>query len=294
MQPRRKGVLLAGGAGTRLHPMTLAACKQLLPVYDKPLVYYPLSLLMLAGIQDVLVITTPDDAPAFRRLLGDGGRWGMRLSYAVQPKPEGIAQALVIGERFLDGAPSCLVLGDNILYGQGLRPRLEEVSAGSQGAVFGYPVRDPERYGVAVFDDYGQLIDILEKPAQAPSRFAIVGLYFYGPEAPQVAAGLRPGPRGELEITDLNRALLREGKLRLVRLGRGDAWLDCGTPDSLLEAAGFVATLEKRQGFKVACLEEIALRQGWIDAAALREQAWPLRHSDYGAYLMRLAEDAGA
>lgn len=289
---RRKGIVLAGGAGSRLHPATLAVSKQLLPVYDKPMIYYPLSVLMLAGIREFLLISTPRDIPAFERLLGDGSQWGLQIAYAVQPKPEGIAQALPIAADFLGEAPSALVLGDNVFYGHDLAARLRAADGRREGAtVFAYPVRDPQRYGVVGFDDAGRATSIEEKPARPMSRYAITGLYFYDSAAVEIARGLRPSARGELEITDMNLSYLERGQLEVWKLGRGDAWLDTGTHDSLLEASQFIQTLEKRQGLKVACLEEIAWRQGWIDAARLRDLARPLMHSGYGEYLLGLLDE---
>ncbi len=289
-----KGIVLAGGAGTRLHPVTRAVSKQLLPVYDKPMIYYPLSVLMLAGLREILVISTPEDLPRFRQLLGDGSTWGLRLAYAEQPRPDGLAQALTIGRDFLEGEPSALILGDNIFFGQGLREELESAARLTEGAcIFGYAVRDPERYGVLVFDERGAVIEIDEKPSHPRSRFAVPGLYFYGPDAPERAAALRPSARGELEITDLNRGYLREGRLQVRLLGRGIAWLDTGTPVSLLQAANFVQTIEDRQGLKIACLEEIAWRQGWIGDDDLRRAADALGRGEYAAYLRRLLEFRG-
>lgn len=285
--PQRKGIILAGGSGTRLHPATLAVSKQLLPVYDKPMVYYPLSTLMLAGIREVLVISTPQDTPRFAQLLGGGEAWGMRLDYAVQPSPDGLAQALVIAEDFLGGSPSALVLGDNIFYGHDLPALLQRADAQSTGAsVFAYHVTDPERYGVAEFDPTGRVISIEEKPVQPKSNYAVTGLYFYDENASQMARTLKPSARGELEITDLNRLYLEKNQLNVQLMGRGFAWLDTGTHDSLLEAGQFIATLEKRQGLKVACPEEIAWRRGWIDDAQLEKIATPLKKSGYGQYLM--------
>ncbi|MCX7817787.1 MAG: glucose-1-phosphate thymidylyltransferase RfbA [Kiritimatiellae bacterium] len=286
-----KGIVLAGGAGTRLHPITRAVSKQLLPVYDKPMIYYPLSVLMLAGLREILVISTPEDLPRFRQLLGDGAAWGIRLSYAEQPRPEGLAQALTIGRDFLEGEPAALILGDNIFFGQGLREELEWAATLREGAcIFGYAVRDPERYGVLVFNERGEVVEIEEKPARPRSRFAVPGLYFYGPDAPARAAALKPSARGELEITDLNRSYLQEGRLQVRLLGRGIAWLDTGTPTSLLQAANFVQTIEDRQGLKIACLEEIAWRQGWIGDDDLRRLADALGRSEYAMYLRRLLE----
>ena len=287
-----KGILLAGGAGTRLHPATLAVSKQLLPVYDKPLVYYPLSTLMLAGIREVLLISTPQDTPRFRQLLGDGSRWGLSLSYAVQPTPDGIAQALLIGRDFLAGEGCALVLGDNIFHGNELTSLLgRAVNRPSGATVFAYPVTDPQRYGVVEFDAQGKALGLEEKPVAPRSRHAVTGLYFYDGRAPAMAAGLKPSARGELEITDLNRAYLERGELEVIPLGRGMAWLDTGTHDSLLEASQFIQTIEKRQGLKVACPEEIAWRQGWIDGAALEALAGELGKSGYGDYLRGVLHD---
>ena len=286
-----KGIILAGGSGTRLYPITQAISKQLLPIYDKPMIYYPLSTLMLAGIREVLVINTPHEQAMFRHLLGDGSQWGMKIEYAVQPSPDGLAQALLIARDFLDGAPSCLVLGDNIFHGHGLTDTLKRADTRVHGAtVFGYWVRDPERYGVAEFDADGRVIGLEEKPARPKSSYAVTGLYFYDGRASSFARGLKPSPRGELEITDLNRCYLDEGSLRLEKLGRGHAWLDTGTHESLLQAANFIETIEQRQGLRVCCPEEIAFNNGWIDEAALRRLAAPLMKNGYGQYLLQVLE----
>ena len=286
----RKGIVLAGGSGTRLYPITLAISKQLLPVYDKPMIYYPLSVLMLAGIREVLVINAPHEQTLFRGLLGDGSQWGMRIEYAVQPSPDGIAQALLIGREFLAGAPSCLVLGDNIFYGHGLTELLRRADTRAQGAtVFGYWVRDPERYGVVEFDN-DKAIGLEEKPANPRSNYAVTGLYFYDGRAPEFAAALEPSSRGELEITDLNRRYLEQGELRLEKLSRGYAWLDTGTHESLIEASLFIETIEKRQGLRVCCPEEIAYFNNWISDDQLRALAQPLARNGYGQYLLSLLE----
>ena len=286
---KRKGIVLAGGSGTRLYPLTQSISKQLLPIYDKPMVYYPLSVLMLAGIREVLVINTPHEQALFQRLLGDGSQWGMRIEYAAQPSPDGLAQAFLIGEEFLDGAPSCLVLGDNIFHGHGMSEMLARADARTEGAtVFGYWVSDPERYGVADFDDEGRVVGLEEKPAKPKSNYAVTGLYFYDGRAPAFAASLKPSPRGELEITDLNRCYLQEQRLHLEQLGRGYAWLDTGTHRSLLEASNFIETIEARQGLRVCCPEEIAWSNGWIDDAQLQALAAPLAKNGYGQYLQSL------
>ncbi|MGY0505559.1 glucose-1-phosphate thymidylyltransferase RfbA [Luteimonas sp. e5] len=288
---QRKGIILAGGSGTRLYPITQGISKQLLPVYDKPMIYYPLSVLMLAGIREVLIINTPHEQALFKSLLGDGSQWGMHIEYAVQPSPDGLAQAFTIGRDFLDGAPSCLVLGDNIFHGPGLTAMLKRADARTEGAtVFGYWVQDPERYGVAEFDAEGRVIGLEEKPAQPRSHYAVTGLYFYDGRAPEFAAALTPSPRGELEITDLNKCYLDEGSLRLEQLGRGYAWLDTGTHQSLLEASNYIETIEARQGLRVCCPEEIAWNNGWISDDDLRALAEPLAKNGYGRYLISLPE----
>jgi glucose-1-phosphate thymidylyltransferase len=287
-----KGIILAGGSGTRLYPVTQVVSKQLLPVYDKPMIYYPLSTLMLAGIREILVISTPEDTPRFEALLGDGRKWGIELSYAVQPRPEGLAQAFIIGRRFVGSDAVTLVLGDNIFYGHDLAGLLQKAVARKNGAtVFAYPVKDPERYGVVEFDPHGRAISIEEKPKKPKSRYAVVGVYFYDNQVLDIAAKLRPSARGELEITDVNRAYLERGQLDVVPMGRGMAWLDTGTNESLLEAAQFIETIERRQGLKVACPEEIAYRMGFVSADALRELAKPLAKSGYGEYLLRVVEE---
>jgi glucose-1-phosphate thymidylyltransferase len=290
----RKGIILAGGAGTRLHPITLSQSKQLLPVYDKPMIYYPLATLMGAGIREFMIITTPRDCVAFRDLLGDGTQWGLSFTYAVQAEPNGIAQALIIAENFLAGAPSALILGDNIFYGANLFAMLQSASQSTAGAtVFGYYVHDPERYGVVEFDAAGKVIDLLEKPAKPPSNYAVTGIYFYDERASQLARQMKPSARGELEITDLNREYLHLGALNVERLGRGTAWLDTGTHNSLLDAGLFVRIIEERQSLKVACVEEIAWRMGFIDAAQLERLAQPLIKSGYGEYLLRIVREQG-
>ncbi len=286
-----KGIVLAGGSGTRMHPMTLAASKQLLPVYDKPMIYYPLSVLMLAGIQDILVISTPEDLPQFRRLLGDGSRFGCRFSYAEQPTPDGIAQAFLIGEEWIAGDPCALILGDNLIFGGNLSNTLLETASRTEGAtIFAYQVRDPERYGVLTFDADGKAIEITEKPTVPASNWAVTGLYFYDRQIVDIARRIKPSARGELEITDVNRVYLQAGSLRVERLGRGCAWLDAGTPDSLMQAASYVQTIQSRQGMLVGCPEEVAFRRGFIDASALRGYATTLGKTELGRVLQQLAD----
>ena len=295
MAINRKGIVLAGGSGTRLAPLTTAVSKQLMPVYDKPMIYYPLTTLMLAGLREVLIITTPQDQPAFKRLLADGSAWGMQISYAVQPSPDGLAQAFLIGSEFLADSPAALVLGDNLFHGHDLSLQLQATNSDTEGAtVFAYPVRDPERYGVVEFDNQGKVLSLEEKPTKPLSRFAVTGLYFYDSSVVDRARHVQPSARGELEITDLNRSYLDDGLLRVELMGRGMAWLDTGTPDSLHEAAAYIRTLEHRQGLKVGCPEEVAYRMGWIDAEQLEHLAQPLRKSGYGNYLLQVLREPDA
>ena len=286
---KRKGIILAGGSGTRLYPATKAISKQLLPVFDKPMIYYPLSTLMLADVSEVLIISTPEDTPRFKHLLGDGNSWGLKIEYAIQPSPDGLAQAFIIGEQFLDGAPSVLILGDNIFYGHLLQQKLESANSNTEAAtVFAYAVKDPERYGVVEFDNEGKVLSLEEKPSSPKSNYAVTGLYFFDEHAPSYARQLQPSPRGELEITDLNKIYLEKKLLRVENMGRGYAWLDTGTFESLIEAHLFVQTIERRQGLKVSCPEEIAFRKGWIDEAALKALAEPMIKNSYGQYLLEV------
>jgi len=289
---KRKGIILAGGAGTRLHPITLGVSKQLLPIYDKPMIYYPLSVLMLAGIQDILIITTPEDQAAFQRLLGDGSQFGISLQYAIQPSPDGLAQAFIIGEKFIGNDPVCLVLGDNIFYGQGFRPMLLETAGATEGStIFAYRVKDPERFGVVEFDADQRVLSIEEKPLSPKSQYAVTGLYFYDNNVLEISKALKPSTRGELEITSVNQVYLEQGQLSAKLLGRGFAWLDTGTHESLLAAAHFVETIETRQGYKIACLEEIAYNQGWLSASLLQESGQSLAKTGYGEYLLNLLKN---
>jgi len=285
----RKGIILAGGSGTRLHPATIGVCKQLLPVYDKPMIYYPLSTLMLAGIREILIISTPEDTHRFERILGDGSQWGINLSYKIQPSPDGLAQAFILGEEFIAGEPSTLILGDNLFFGHGLQPMLQEAMDNDSGAsVFAYPVSDPENFGVVAFDKGGKATSIEEKPKEPRSRFAVTGLYFYDSDVVEIAKSIKPSDRGELEITDLNKVYLERGDLKVNRMGRGMAWLDTGTHDALLEASHFIQTLEKRQGLKVACPEEISWQMGWINEDQVLKLAEPLKKGGYGSYLVSM------
>ncbi|MEE9531118.1 MAG: glucose-1-phosphate thymidylyltransferase RfbA [Syntrophobacteria bacterium] len=289
-----KGIILAGGSGTRLYPITRVVSKQLLPIYDKPMIYYPLSILMLTGLREILVISTPQDLPLFRDLLGDGSQWGLSFDYAEQPRPEGIAQAFLIGREFIGRDPVCLILGDNIFYGHGLPDKLRQAAAQKEGAtIFGYWVKNPERYGVVTFDSEDQALDVVEKPEEPTSNWAVTGLYFYDHRVLEIAAGLEPSARGELEITDVNRAYLKMKALRVEKLGRGIAWLDTGTHETLMQAANFIETIEERQGLKVACVEEIAFRMGYIDAAQLETLARPLLSNGYGQYLLDIIKYEG-
>ncbi|MFK8012509.1 MAG: glucose-1-phosphate thymidylyltransferase RfbA [Marinicellaceae bacterium] len=289
---KRKGIILAGGSGTRLYPLTHSISKQLLPIYDKPMIYYPLTTLMLAGIKDILIINTPHEQELFQKLLGDGSQWGINLTYAVQPDPGGLAQAYIIGEKFLDNHPSCLILGDNIFHGSGMANLLNKADSRKNGAtVFGYRVHDPERYGVAEFDKSGKVIDLEEKPEKPRSNYAVTGLYFYDNQASEIAKNLKPSPRGELEITDLNKVYLQQSELMVELMGRGYAWLDTGTHDSLTDASNFIATIEKRQGIKIACPEEIAFHKDWINVEQVEKLAQPILKNGYGRYLMSLVDE---